>query len=283
MRGKMIYGLHSLPSANLLLMITGFSEFTSHGTQGLYHDQIEDLLGRGYDVLILDLPGHSSFNSLCFSNPEEYHQKLSELFEELYEANGKQRFKILAFSTAAAVVTHCWVNGAERFIRGVCFVNPAFEFKRPIFVKLVSILVLYYSMLLLSIFAGLIYWPCFIFFPVLYFGMRMLKRKKCDVRPDEVSHMIEKEPCYPLVASAKLILMQLAVKKSVKKHALSPVPILVLCGESDPFFTYRYVQHLFESDLRGQFLAIWEAGHSLLLTHWDEPRLQKAWNDFFKG
>lgn len=277
---RLIEFADQLPSEKLVVMIPGFSEFVHHGWPGLYYNQIQDLIGRGYDVLILPLPGNNCSSSLSFCDPVSIPEKLRKSLWDIYEANGCQKFKVVAFSAAGAALTHCWAEHGETFLSGVVLVSPAFDFKPRIVRRLTLALLIYYSGILGIL--GLAYFSLsfLILLPILYVAFRLIRIPKDKLRSNQVN-LFEKKPYYPLLASAKLLLMQRKVKKAVKRHALWNLPTLLIAGESDPIVDFRYAEKLFTKDLRASTVIIHEGDHSILLTQWEHYDLRRAWDVFF--
>lgn len=277
---RIIDFVSQLPSDKLVVMISGFSDLAHNGLYGLYNEQIQDLISRGYDVLMIPLPSHQSCANVSFSDPTGYPEKLEKTLREIFEHNGQKKFRIIAFSAAAAAVTHCWAKGGEEYIKAITFISPAFDFKPRIFWRLTFVLSIYY--LIYCCILGLNYFSFFftLLLPVWYFGSRLIRVNKNRVRQCELDNN-RLRPCYPLLASARLLFLQRKVKRAVKKHALFKLPLLVIYAKNDPMVHFGYTERLFLRDLQATIVVVDSGCHSILITQWKNPDLQRAWNRFF--
>ena len=204
-----------------------------------------------------------------------------KILEDIYALNANKRFKVVAISTAGVVLTHCWSCGADRMINGILLINPAFEFRSRNFWLLAACLTAYYTTFFAIIVASYFCPWLILLTPFAYVLLRILNIPKA--KDGLVKSCISSvKNSYPLIATCLLPLLQFKTRRAIRRNALNPLGrAALIVADDDLLLAYSYALRLFRDELEIPTAVIREGGHSILHTQWDEPSLQRVWNQFF--
>ncbi len=285
-RRRDLKALQSKGHKPLIVVITGFTE----NNKETFEDWIKIWKARGYRVVVIHMPDHQTPKKLRWSKVCQWPQKIHEKLQDIYKQNGCVPFKVACFSISAPCVVFSWIQRPEMFEK-ICFVNPAFELQ-PILVVLqvVGLMFMYLPPVvvsfatlvrcLLSVFSGpewqftlssLAIWLSVSLLALVFIATRRLLRipKRFQFTPGYTYTSYEGKQVVhdriPIVVACQLLLLQLNIRRLVKKEALVRIAgSIMIFGAKDWVVNHRYAMNLVK-ELEMAKQVVPDGEHNVLL------------------